>query len=276
MNKNEKNFGAFLRQIRLTEIRESVKISLRKLAEEAELDPAYLSRIERGEIQRPGRETIEKIAAALCRMKEFQEADCEELNRQLLLKAKYKLSIDELGLKPHQSNTIIIEELFAQRLRDIGVAETFILDLKEDVSVHQMSKVLSGEEPLPLSIKNIDDASYEEKFSHNAIKRTQRDDTKKYTKIIEKIFKEAKEDDIQLHINPDDSSMPFEDSDSDYIRKISNFIRDASQRSQRVEERKFRAGARAFIQVDGELTSSQEEQLRALTAVVRSILKVNK
>ena len=97
MNKNENFFGAFLRQIRLTEVRENVKTSLRKLAEEAEIDPAYLSRIERGEIQRPGRETIEKIAAALCRMKEFQEADCEELNRQLLLKAKYKLSIDELG-----------------------------------------------------------------------------------------------------------------------------------------------------------------------------------
>ena len=243
MKQNEKNFGAFLRQIRLTEIRESVKISLRKLAEEAEIDPAYLSRIERGEIQRPGRETIEKIAAALCRMKEFQEADCEELNRKLLLKAKYKLSDAALlGLKPHQS--ITIEELFAQRLRERRVPEPFVLAAKKNVPVHQMSKVLSGEEPLPLSINNIDDPSH-----------------------IKELNKEAKED---------DSSMTFEDSDSDYIRKISNFIRDASQRSQRVEERKFRAGARAFIQVDGELTSSQEEQLRALTAVVRSILKVNK
>ena len=89
-----------------------------------------MSRIERGEIQRPGRETIEKIAAALCRMKEFQEADCEELNRQLLLKAKYKLSEAALlGLKPHQS--ITIEELFAQRLRDRGVPESFVLDAKE-------------------------------------------------------------------------------------------------------------------------------------------------
>ena len=244
MKQNEKNFGAFLRQIRLTEIRESVKISLRKLAEEAELDPAYLSRIERGEIQRPGRETIEKIAAALCRMKELQEAECEELNRRLLLKAKYKLSDAALlGLKPHQS--ITIEELFAQRLRDRGVPEPFVLDAKENVPVHQMSKVLSGEEPLPLSIKNIDDPSY-----------------------IKELNKEAKED---------DSSMTFEDSDSDYIKKISNLIlRDAPQRSQRDEERKFRAGARAFIQVDGELTTSQEEQIRALTAVVRSILKVNK
>ena len=229
MNKNEINFGAFLRQIRLTEIRESVKTSLRKLAEEAELDPAYLSRIERGEIQRPGRETIEKIAAALCRIKELQEADCEELNRQLLIKAKYKLSIDELGLS--------IEDLFAQRLRDGGVAEPFVLEAKKNVSPHQMTKVLSGE--LPININNIDGASNK--------------------------------------ISPDFSSIPVEDSDSDYINKISNFIiRDAPQRSQRVEERKFRAGARAFIQVDGELTTSQEEQIRALTALLRSILKINK
>ena len=233
MNKNEKNFGAFLRQIRLAEIRESVKTSLRKLAEEAELDPAYLSRIERGEIQRPGRETIEKIAAALCRINELQEADCEELNRQLLIKAKYKLSIDELGLKPHQS----IEDLFAQRLRDGGVAEPFVLEAKKNVSPDQMTKVLSGE--LPININNIDGASNK--------------------------------------ISPDFSSIPVEDSDSDYINKISNFIiRDAPQRSQRVEERKVRAGARAFIQVDGELTTSQEEQIRALTALLRSILKINK
>ena len=258
MKINEKNFGAFLRQIRLTEIRESVKISLRKLAEEAELDPAYLSRIERGEIQRPGRETIEKIAAALCRMKELQEAECEELNRRLLLKAKYKLSDAALlGLKQHQISATI-EELFAQRLRDRGVPEPFVLDAKANVPVHQMSKVLSGEEPIPLSIKNIDDEELDASY-------------------IEELYKEAKEDDIQLHISPDDSSMPFEDSDSDYIKKISNFIiRDVPQRSQRVEDRKFRAGARAFIQVDGELTTSQEEQIRALTAVVRSILKVNK
>jgi transcriptional regulator with XRE-family HTH domain len=219
MNKNEKNFGAFLRQIRLTEVRENVKTSLRKLAEEAEIDPAYLSRIERGEIQRPGRETIEKIAAALCRMKELQKAECEELNRRLLRKAKYKLTIDELGLKP-----VTIEDLFAQRLRDRGVAEPFVLEAKDNVPVHQMSKVLSGEDPIPLRIKNIDD----------------------------------------------------EELDASYIEELYKQIRDAPQRSQRVEERKFRAGARAFIQVDGELTTSQEEQIRALTALLRSILKINK
>ena len=112
MINEDKKFGALLR-----EKRESFKISLRKLAEEAELDPAYLSRIERGKIKRPGREIIETIAAALCRKKELQEADCEELNRYLLLGAKYKLSdADLLGLKPDPDQSALTEELFAQRL----------------------------------------------------------------------------------------------------------------------------------------------------------------
>ena len=257
MNINEKNFGAFLRQIRLTEIRESVKISLRKLAEEAELDPAYLSRIERGEIQRPGRETIEKIAAALCRMKELQEAECEELNRRLLLKAKYKLSDAALlGLKQHQISATI-EELFAQRLRDRGVPEPFVLDAKKKVPPHLMSKVLSGEEPL--HIKKINETSSKQ-IDHQK-------------SLGEKV--------VELNLSQDFSS--FENSASDYINNnLSNFetysrpSHSRARQRQKSKERKFRAGARAFIQVDGDLNSSQEEQLRALTTVVRSILKGNK
>ena len=251
MIKKDKSFGAFLR-----EVRESSKISLRKLAEEAELDPAYLSRIERGKIQRPGREIIETIAAALCRKKELQEVECEELNRQLLLKAKYRLSdADLLGLKPDQS--ITTEELFAQRLRDKGVPEPFVLDAKKKVPLHLMSKVLSGEEPL--HIKKINETSSKQ-IDHQK-------------SLGEKV--------IELNLSQDFSS--FENSASDYINNnLSNFetysrpSHSRARQRQKSKERKFRAGARAFIQVDGDLNSSQEEQLRALTTVVRSILKGNK
>ena len=255
MINEDKKFGALLR-----EKRESYKISLRKLAEEAELDPAYLSRIERGKIKRPGREIIETIAAALCRKKELQEADCEELNRYLLLGAKYKLSdADLLGLKPDPDQSALTEELFAQRLRDKGVPEPFILDAKKKVPPHLMSKVLSGEEPL--HIKKIN---------------------KVLNATMSKQEKSLKEEVIELNLDQDFSSI--KDSASDYINENFSYVakplhfksRDVRQKSQKGKERKFRAGARAFIQVDGELTSSQEEQLRALTAVVRSILKVNK
>ena len=205
------------------------------------------------------------------------------MNRQLLLKAKYKLSdADLLGYKPDQSFST--EQLFAQRLRDKGVPEPFVLEAIKTVPAHLMTKVLSGEEPL--NIKKIDEASYEEeKFNKKAKKRKQHSSIDESVRVYKELYKEGKKNDFQLHISPDYSSISFKDfssddndSASDYINKnLSNFkIRQARQRSQRVKERKFRAGARAFIQVDGDLTSSQEEQLQALTALVRSILKVKK
>ena len=45
------------------------------------------------------------------------------------------------------------------------------------------------------------------------------------------------------------------------------------RRGRSVKKTKFRAGARAFIEVDGDLTSNQEELLRSITNTVRSILK---
>ena len=231
MEIKEKHFGSFLK-----ETRKSFEISLRKFAEEAALDPAYLSRVEGGKILRPGREIIEKIAETLCQRIHLKaqlilsntynpEPECEELKRQLLLNAGYKLSDAELlGFKSDQSVTT--EDLFADRLRDKGVAEEFVLEAKKKVPQNLMTKVLSGEEPL----------------------------------------------------NP---YIESKNSDSDYINKnLSNLkikgLSHAPLGSQKTKERKFRAGARAFIQVDGDLTTSQEAQLRALTALVRSILKGNK
>ena len=44
--------------------------------------------------------------------------------------------------------------------------------------------------------------------------------------------------------------------------------------SKAVKKTKFRAGSRAFIEVDGDLTPYQEELLRSITSTVRLILKV--
>ncbi len=240
MNKKEESFGDYLRNYR-----ESSKISLRKLAEEAELDPAYLSRIERGEIKRPGREIIEQIAVALCRKQELQETECDKLNRDLLLMAEYKLSdADLLGLKPNQS--ISIEELFAQRLIERGLTKELAYEVKKAHLPHEMTKVLNGEVPINIkNIKNIDNVS------------------KSRIRNLQSIGRGLRLGDNKI---------------SDNINKNLSKLKTghARQRSQKIKERKFQAGARAFIQVDGELTTSQEEQLRALTALVRSILKVKK
>ena len=240
MNKKEESFGDYLRNYR-----ESSKISLRKLAEEAELDPAYLSRIERGEIKRPGREIIEQIAVALCRKQELQETECDKLNRDLLLIAKYKLSdADLLGLKPNQS--LSIEELFAQRLIERGLTKELAHEVKKAHLPHEMTKVLNGEVPINIkNIKNIDNVS------------------KSRIRNLQSIGRGLRLGDNKI---------------SDNINKNLSKLKTghARQRSQKIKERKFQAGARAFIQVDGELTTSQEQQIRALTTLLRSILKINK
>ena len=227
MEEKEKIFGTYLR-----EIRENYEFTLRKFAEEAELDPAYLSRIERGLIHRPGREIIERITDAFCRWIHLNanlilsntynpDSECEELKRQLLLIAGYKLSDAELlGFKTGQSSTP--KDLFADRLREKGVPEKLVNEAMINVPQHLMTKVLSGEESL---------------FS----------------------FIESK------------------DHDSESINKaLSNpTIQDISHTplvSKKTSERKFRAGARAEIVVNGDLSFSQEKQLRAITTLVRSIL----
>ena len=223
------NFGTYLR-----ETREGFnKLSLRKFADKVNVDPAYLSRIEKGKISKPGREVIEKIASAFCREIHLQsqfilspsydpEAECEELRRNLLLNAGYKLTDAELlGFKADQSYSV--EDLFIDRLKDKGIPEKYISLAKKNVPQDLMTKVLSGEEPL-----------------------------KNY--------------------------IGLNDDDNDYIPQyyVPSSIQDTSSLSlsdQEDSETKFRAGSRAFIQVDGDISSTQKEQLRALSALVKSILK---
>ena len=231
MDKKERSFGTYLR-----EIRENYEFTLRKFAEEAELDPAYLSRIERGLIHRPGREIIERITDAFCRRIHLNanlilsntynpDAECEELKRQLLLIAGYKLTDAELlGFKADQSHSI--DYLFAERLKDKGVPEKYISIAKNSVPPDLMTKVLSGEESL------------------------------------------------NKWIGLDDNDSEF--IPKYYIPSISKDSLSASLSNKKIGETIFRAGSRAFIQVDGDLSSSQKEQLRAITTLVRSILKGNK
>jgi transcriptional regulator with XRE-family HTH domain len=230
MKEQIKNFGTYLR-----ETREGFKLSLRKFADEVNVDPAYLSRIESGKIVKPGRGVIEKIASAFCREIHLQsklilsptyapDAECEELRRQLLLSAGYKLTDAELlGFKADQSYSI--EDLFAERLKDKGVPDKYISIAKKKVPQDLMTKVLSGEEFLNRWI-GLDD-------------------------------------------NPNEYISQY------YIPSSIQDSSSASLRNQKDTETKFRAGSRAFIHVDGDLSSTQEEQLRALSALVKSILKNN-
>ena len=335
-------FGYFLR-----DIRENAKISLRKLAQETKLDPAYLSRLERELNPAPRQEVVERIAKVLCDLQNLPIAECEKLKRDLL---------DSAGQLTDDADLIDdLKQRFAERLREKGTPESYIKDAVNKVSLEAMDRVLSGEESLEIASPGdfINDEIKESKsqgedLSYRSIKRMQtyamHDDamqtdademkttTVAHKKAINSLIKIGKEQgyltyseinnllpqdlltpeqvepivtileelDIDVVAEAPDADtdklsgedlIEFEEdaiefdqdnSASDYIDSHSKMFTSYSfpssspslrRRGRAVKKTKFRAGARAFIEVDGDLTSNQEELLRSITNTVRSILK---
>ena len=133
-----KSFGSTLR-----EIREDGSISLRSLAKVAEVDAAYLSRVERELNPAPKAEVIQKIAETLCQIMELDTANCEKLKRTLLESSEQ--------LVGHSDLIRDLKHRFADRLRDEGVEEAYIIDAIKKVSLESMENVLSGKEPLKIA-----------------------------------------------------------------------------------------------------------------------------
>ena len=242
-----KSFGRTLR-----EIREDGSISLRSLAKESEVDAAYLSRVERELNPAPKAEVIQKIAETLCQIMELDTANCEKLKRTLLESSEQ--------LVGHSDLIRDLKHRFADRLRDEGVEEAYIIDAIKKVSLESMENVLSGKEPLKIARK------------------------KSFSKQIIKEMKSLNEE-VQMLENVS-YGMDFlaDDSASDYINRNAKSFNPNLQESikasslarpkaQPPKKSTFKAGSRAVIEVDGKLNPSQEEQLKTIADLVQSILK---
>ena len=242
-----KSFGSTLR-----EIREEENISLRSLAKESEVDAAYLSRVERELNPAPKAEVIQKIAETLCQIMELDTANCEKLKRTLLESSEQ--------LVGHSDLIRDLKHRFADRLRDEGVEEAYIIDAIKKVSLESMENVLSGKEPLKIARK------------------------KSFSKQIIKEMKSLNEE-VQMLENVS-YGMDFfaDDSASDYINRNAKSFNPnlqesikasslASPKAQPPKKSTFKAGSRAVIEVDGKLNPSQEEQLKTIADLVQSILK---
>ena len=210
MKNNE--FGYLLR-----DLREASGISLRGLAKETGFDSAYLSRVERVLSPPPRRENIHKIAEALCKLQNLNSEECQKLKRSLLDSAKQ--------LTNHKDLISDLRYRFADRLREEGLQESFIRDAVLKVSLDDMEKVLTGEEPLEIAPVN--------SVSATEIKR-----------------RESKGESVK---ELRDRSFP-------------------NRRIRSLNRRRFQAGARAFIEVNGSLSPYQIEQLRSITPLIRTIL----
>ena len=241
------NFGKTLR-----EIREDGNISLRSLAKESEVDAAYLSRVERELNPAPKAEVIQKIAETLCQIMKLDTANCEKLKRTLLESSEQ--------LADHSDLIRDLKHRFADRLRDEGVEETYIIDAIKKVSLESMENVLSGKEPLKIF--------REKSFSKKVIKEMK-----------------SPNEEVQMLKNVSYGVDSFDsDSASDYINRNAYSFNSAPEeifkahyasRSRPKSKNKstFKAGSRALIEVDGKLNPSQEEQLKTIADLVQSILK---
>jgi transcriptional regulator with XRE-family HTH domain len=206
------DFGYVLR-----DLRETGNISLRGLAKETGFDSAYLSRVERMLSPAPRIENINKIAEALCSLQNLNPEDCQKLKRTLLDSARKLTNPKDL-----------ISDLkyrFADRLREEGVQESFIRDAMMKVSLNDMEKVLSGEEPLEIAPANSISAA------------------------------EIKKRELKGESVKEIRDRPF-----------------PNRRIRPSNRRRFQAGVRAHIEVNGALSAYQIEQLRSITPLIRTIL----
>ena len=241
-----KSFGNTLR-----ETREDGNISLRSLAKESGVDAAYLSRVERELNPAPKVEVIQKIADALCQIMQLDTANCEKLKRTLLESSEQLANYSDLIRD--------LKHRFADRLRDEGVNESYIIDAIKKVSLESMENVLSGDEPLKIATEqsNFKDLVDEMQAPGEEVHKLQ----------MSYVF---------------DNQKLTTDSASDYINRNANSFNAAPRESYKplyaaklkpTNKSTFKAGSRAVIEVDGSVSPSQEEQLKLIANLVQSILK---
>lgn len=132
----------------LSEERIGAGLSLRQLGEVAGLDHGYLSRIESGDIKRPRRTNVIRLADAIARHTDpDQRVATQERLRSRLLRAA--------GLAESSQPIITdVKRRFAARLREEDLQEHQIEAALNRVTIATMQRVLSGEEPIekyPLS-----------------------------------------------------------------------------------------------------------------------------
>jgi transcriptional regulator with XRE-family HTH domain len=242
----KKSFGELLR-----EIRENLSISMRSLAGSADMDPAYLSRIENGKTGAPKQETVERLADALCKEHQLEQVDCERLTRQLLVSADHLQEGEEL-----------IDDLanrFSDRLRDAGFPEENIDEAMARVPLATMRKVLLGEEKLEIGRSS--------DFSSNEV-QARRDAGEE---VI--AFEQLSVPDCSASM----SSGKIGESASSYLdqhaRDFSIQRRQKRARSSQGPQKIIRAGGGAEIHLQRPVNKEQEQQLRLIAKLITTILE---
>jgi transcriptional regulator with XRE-family HTH domain len=237
---SSQNFGSVFR-----ELRDRGGVSMRKLAFSADMDPAYLSRMENGKSGTPKEETVERLADALCEELTLAEA---RTVKTLLLKAA--------GYTPHDPQSQIDELTtgFRVRLQALGFSPEKIDSALSQVALPTIQKILRGEERLEEVLKG--------KFSPAEIEA----------------LRQAGEQAIEQGFSTGDSSYAQEMlTAAEYLERhadeFATRVRTTRPPKDRVEDHVIRAGRNAEIRVKCPLNREQEQQLRLIGKLIDSITK---
>jgi transcriptional regulator with XRE-family HTH domain len=256
-------FGELLR-----EIREDHGISMRALATSADMDPAYLSRMENGKSGDPKAETVERLAQALCEEQKLGTSDCERLKRRLLVSAGHLQNREDL--------IDDLAERFAARLRDEGFPEAKIEEALARVPLPTMRAVLLGEEKLEIG------SATDYSWSEVQVREEAGEDVLAFSLEAEKTRSEPSQPALELSMRtslnkPPSMSADVEESASGYLdRHAEDFTthrRRQRAKSDRGPRRVIRAGREAEIRVHRTMSKEQEQQLRLIAKLIDTILE---
>jgi transcriptional regulator with XRE-family HTH domain len=109
-------FGSHVRQVREALLRDDPRFSLRQVAGRVGVEPAYLSKVERGEVAPPGEDTIIRLAAELREDRDVLLALAGKVSTDLrdIIKARPRLFaelIRELKSAPDNALLAIVREV---------------------------------------------------------------------------------------------------------------------------------------------------------------------
>ena len=157
--------------------------------------------------------------------------------------------------------------------------EAYVLDALQQVSLDEMRKVLSGKEPLEI------------RWFHEVLadeKETRRSRGEKLFTLTGQVETESerkqkdKKAALRYQTDPTYKTQVYKTegnttSASSYIKehaaKFTSTTKSKSRRQERPSGNRFRAGNRAQIEVKGELTTNQREQLRTIGKLIQGILE---
>ncbi len=240
----EKNqsFGELLR-----DIRDQYGLSMRVVAGAADMDPAYLSRIENGKTGAPKQETVEKLASALCTEQKLESSECDRIKRRLLVAAGHLQDKEEL--------IDDLAERFAAKLRAGGFPKDKIEEALARVSLPTMRAVLVGEEKLEIG--------YVGDFSMSELQARKDAGEQVLSFNLETLL-------MQESAKAADSAASYLDR---HAEDFASHRRKQRTKVRRDPRRKIRAGQDVEIRINRSINKEQEHQLRLIAKLITTILE---